>query len=76
MRDQSDADNDVNGGNIGVLYDLSKRTTLYGFASVMKNKNNAGFVFSGSAGPAPNLSGPDVNGRRLTGYQAGIVHRF
>jgi hypothetical protein len=42
----------------------------------MTNQANAGFRFSGSAGPSANLAGADVNGRHLTGLQAGIVHKF
>jgi predicted porin len=67
---------DAKGANIGAFYDLSKRTTLYGFANWLKNDDSAGFRFSGSAGPTPNLAGDDVNGRRLTGYQVGVLHRF
>jgi predicted porin len=64
------------GGNIGGLYDFSKRTTLYFFANYMKNEANAGFRFSGSAAPSANLVGNDINGRVLTGLQSGILHRF
>lgn len=42
----------------------------------MKNQDNAGFRFSGSAAPSANLVGNDINGRSLTGLQAGILHRF
>lgn len=76
IRDQSSAENDAYGGNVGAYYDLSKHTTLYGFANYMVNRNNAGFRFSGSAAPVPNLAGANVNGRRITGYQVGILHRF
>ncbi|MES2262250.1 MAG: porin [Pseudomonadota bacterium] len=76
MRDTSGGDAGARGGNIGVYYTLSKRTTLYGFASRMQNEANAGFRFSGSAGPSANLAGADINGKRLTGLQAGILHRF
>jgi predicted porin len=76
MVDTSGGDAGASGGNFGAFYDLSKRTTLYGFASYMKNDANAGFRFSGSAGPSANLTGADINGQRLTGLQAGIVHRF
>ena len=76
MRDTSGGDAGAQGGNVGAYYDLSKRTTLYGFANYMKNDANAGFRFSGSAGPSANLAGTDINGKRLTGLQAGILHRF
>lgn len=66
----------ANGGNVGAYYDLSKRTTLYGFANYMKNQANAGFRFSGSAGPSANLAGADINGKSLIGLQMGILHRF
>jgi predicted porin len=76
MLDQSGGNAGARGGNVGAFYDLSKRTTLYGFANWMKNQPNAGFRFSGSAGPSANLAGEDINGRFLTGLQAGILHRF
>jgi predicted porin len=76
MIDQSSSNAGARGGNVGAFYDLSKRTTLYGFANWMKNQPNAGFRFSGSAGPSANLAGADVNGRFMTGLQAGVLHRF
>ncbi|SNS84423.1 Outer membrane protein (porin) [Noviherbaspirillum humi] len=76
IKDQSGGNAGAKGGNVGAFYDLSKRTTLYSFLSYMQNEANAGFRFSGSAGPSANLAGADVNGRNLTGFQAGILHRF
>ena len=76
MIDSSGGNAGAHGGNFGAFYDLSKRTTLYSFANWMKNQPNAGFRFSGSAGPSANLAGADINGRFLTGFQAGILHRF
>ena len=76
MHDTSNSDGGSRGGNLGAYYDLSKRTTLYGFANYMKNQANAGFRFSGSAGPSANLAGADINGKSLVGLQAGILHRF
>jgi predicted porin len=75
--DQSNTNANTKGGNVGAYYDLSKRTTLYAFASRMQNDPGAGFRFSGSAGPSAQLTSPaDVNGHTLTGYQSGIIHRF
>jgi len=76
IRDTSGNDAGARGGNVGAFYELSKRTTLYGFASVLQNGRNGGFRFLGSAGPSVNLSGADVDGRKLTGLQIGILHRF
>jgi predicted porin len=76
MRDTTGGNAGARGGNAGAFFDLSKRTTLYGFASYMKNQANAGFRFSGSGAPSANLAGDDINGRGLTGLQAGILHRF
>ncbi|MFC3109275.1 porin [Undibacterium arcticum] len=76
IKDKSGGDAGAKGGNVGAYYDMSKRTTLYGFANYMKNDANAGFRFSGSAGPSANLAGADINGKGLTGLQAGIIHRF
>lgn len=76
IRDTSGGNAGARGGNVGAYYDLSKRTTLYGIANYMKNQSNAGFRFSGSAGPSANLAGDDINGKSLTGLQIGILHRF
>ena len=76
MIDTTGNNGGAQGGNVGAYYDLSKRTTLYGFANYMKNQSNAGFRFSGSAGPSANLAGADVNGKSLVGLQMGILHRF
>ncbi|KAF3996370.1 porin [Glaciimonas immobilis] len=76
MKDTSNSDAGAKGGNVGAYYEMSKRTTFYGFANYMKNDTNAGFRFSGSAGPTANLAGTDINGRRLVGLQAGVLHRF
>lgn len=74
--DTSNSDRGAKGGSIGAYYDLSKRTTLLASYETMSNERNAGFRPSGSAGVSPNFSGNDVNGRRIQGIQAGIVHRF
>ena len=76
MRDTSGGDAGASGYNAGAYYDLSKRTTLYGFASRLANEAHAGFRFSSSAAPSANLAGADVNGRTLAGLQLGILHRF
>lgn len=74
--DTSDSGHGAKGGSIGAYYDLSKRTTLLALVETMDNDKNAGFRPSGSAGVSPNFTGNDVNGRRINGIQAGIVHRF
>ncbi|SFV16500.1 porin [Pseudoduganella namucuonensis] len=76
VRDTTGGEAGARSANAGAYYDLSKRTLLYGFASVMKNQANAGFRFSGSAAPSANLANADVNGQRLAGLQLGILHRF
>lgn len=76
IRDTSGGAAGARGGNVGAYYDLSRRTTLYGFANRLQNERNGGFRFLSSAGPSANLGGADVNGRTLTGLQAGILHRF
>lgn len=76
IRDTSGGDAGARGASIGGFYDLSRRTLLYGIAARMENAPNAGFRFGGSGAPSANLAGDDVNGRRLTGLQAGVVHKF
>jgi len=74
--DTSGGDAGAYGGNVGAYYGLSARTTLYGFANWLHNQPNAGFRFSGSGAPTANLAGTNVNGRVITGLQAGILHKF
>jgi predicted porin len=76
MNDTSGGDAGARGANVGAYYTMSKRTSLYSFLSYLKNEANAGFRFSGSAGPSANLAGDAINGRSLTGLQLGILHRF
>jgi predicted porin len=76
LRDMSGGGAGATGCNAGAYYELSKRTTLYGFASRLANEVRAGFRFSSSAAPSANLAGADVNGRTLAGLQLGILHRF
>jgi predicted porin len=76
IHDQSGAGAGARGASAGGYYDLSRRTSLYAFAAWLKNDPAAGFRFSSSAGPSANLAGDDVNGRRLTGLQLGILHKF
>jgi predicted porin len=76
IHDTTDRASGARGGNVGAFYDLSKRTTLYGFANYMRNDDNGGFRFSGSAAPSANLAGIDINGRTLTGVQVGVLHKF
>ncbi|QOL52110.1 porin [Massilia litorea] len=76
MHDTSGGDAGARGANAGAYYAMSKRTTLYSFLSYLKNEANAGFRFSSSAAPSANLAGDAINGRRLTGLQLGILHRF
>jgi len=73
---ESGSDNKAVGGAVGLYYDLSKRTTFLAGIQRLNNRRNAGFRPSGSAGLSNNFSGADVNGRNITGYHAGMVHRF
>lgn len=74
--DTSDSGRSARGGAIGSYYDFSKRTTVYALMESMSNDSNAGFRPFGSAAVSPNFTGSDVNGRRISGAQLGIVHRF
>ena len=76
LHDTSGGGASARGFNLGGYYDLSRRSQLYAFASRFTNDRNAGFRFSGSAGPSANLAGADVNGQKLTGLQIGILHKF
>jgi predicted porin len=74
--DRSGGGAGARGASAGGYYDLSRRTSLYAFAAWLKNDPAAGFRFSSSAGPSANLAGADDNGRRLTGLQLGMLHKF
>ncbi|MFN3886739.1 MAG: porin [Aquabacterium sp.] len=76
IHDTSDAKESATGASLGAFYDLSKRTTVYGMGQVLRNDRNAGFVLAGSAAVLPNFEAADVNGKRLTAMQLGILHRF
>jgi predicted porin len=63
----TDAD-DASQFAVGYVYDLSKRTALYGTVARVNNKGNAAFaVASSPALPA---------GRDSTGYEIGLRHSF
>ena len=76
ISDKSGSGQNASGGSIGAYYALSKRTTLSALWETMRNDANAGFRPSGSAGLSPNFAGSDVNGRTISGFQVGILHRF
>ena len=60
--------NDANQFAIGYLYNLSKRTALYGTAATVKNKGSAAFAVASN----PTL----VAGQKSTGLEAGLRHSF
>jgi predicted porin len=62
---------DANQLAIGYVYNLSKRTALYGTAAYLKNKGNARFALnSSSTFAAPN------GGDKSTGAEFGLRHSF
>jgi predicted porin len=77
ISDEANTGHDASGGSVAAYYDLSKRTMVYGVAERLKNGPNAGFRVAGSAGLKSNFAAAnDVNGRTISGIQAGILHRF
>ncbi len=77
IRDTSGSGRNADGGMLGAYYALSKRTTLLAIVETLRNDADAGFRPAGSAGLSPNFAtANDVNGRRIDGVHAGIVHRF
>jgi len=62
---------------LGAFYDVWKDTHTYFMYDVVKNDAGAGFVQAASAGLSPNFSAAnDVNGRTITGVQAGVMYVF
>jgi predicted porin len=64
-------DNDATQFAVGYLYDLSKRTSLYGTVAKVNNKGRAAFVVDAN----PALANPNP-AKDSTGYELGIRHRF
>lgn len=53
---------------VGYVYPLSRRTDIYTTYSLIQNKGNADFATAGAPAGVP--------GRRSTGVQVGMTHRF
>jgi predicted porin len=69
--DLKNSSNDAQKFAIGYVYDLSKRTALYGTLAHVKNKGAASF------GATPGgLSFTQVAGKNANGYEFGIRHSF
>jgi predicted porin len=76
IRDSSGTGKNARGGSLGGFYTF-KNIKLLLLADRLANDPNAGFRPSGSAGMTKPFTAPgDVNGRAITGVQAGIVFRF
>lgn len=74
--DQKGTNADSNAFAVGYVYDLSKRTAVYGTIARMQNKNGAAMNLSG-AGGAGGIGAPvAAAGRNVTGYQVGVRHNF
>lgn len=63
--------NDASQFAVGYVYDLSKRTALYGTVAYINNKNGAAYVVDSN----PALPNPNT-GKSSTGYEIGIRHSF
>ncbi len=63
--------NDANQLAVGYVYNLSKRTAVYGTAAYLKNKGNAQFSLASSA----TLAAPSF-GQKSTGGEVGVRHSF
>ena len=61
----------------GAFYDVFKDTHTYFMYDVIQNDAGAGFTQAASAGLSPNFSAAnDVNGRKITGVQLGVMYNF
>ena len=75
--DTSGRDQGASGGSIGAYYDLSKRTMLYALADTLRNETNGSFRPAGSGGLKSNFTATtDVQGKNITGVQAGVLIKF
>lgn len=69
--DQKNSDNDANKLAVGYVYDLSKRTALYGSYAHVNNKGAATF------GATPGgLTFATPAGKNVNGYEFGVRHSF
>ena len=71
--DIKNSSDDSNALALGYVYDLSKRTAVYGTIAHMNNKNNATRNLNGTGDIGAVLVAP---GKNVNGYQVGIRHSF
>jgi predicted porin len=77
IRDTTYHAKNAHGYNVGAFYDVFKDTHTYLMYDVIKNDRGAGFTQAASAGLSPNFSDKsDVNGRKITGVQLGVMYAF
>ena len=69
--DLKDSSNEAQQLSVGYVYDLSKRTAVYGTVSFLKNKGASAVSLAGNG-----LSLGGASGENQTGYQVGIRHAF
>ena len=69
--DLKDSSNEAQQLSVGYVYDLSKRTAVYGTVSFLKNKGASAVSLAGNG-----LSLGGASGENQTGYQVGIRHSF
>jgi predicted porin len=69
------SDDDADQLAIGYVYNLSKRTAVYGTASRINNKGNSDFNETGAATGTSTAGGP-TPGKDSTGFEVGIRHFF
>ena len=73
--DLKDSGNSSNELALGYVYDLSKRTAVYGTYAHMSNKNGAARNLNG-VGASFNTNVTVTPGQNVNGYQVGIRHAF
>ena len=77
IRDITNHAKNAHGYAAGAFYDVFKDTHTYAMYDVIHNDRGAGFTQAGSAGLSPNFSAAsDVNGRKITGVQVGVMYNF
>ena len=78
--DLKNSNQDSDGLSVGYVYDLSKRTAVYGTYAYMKNKNGANRNLNAVTGSFSGLNAGNnaafVNGENVNGFQIGVRHNF
>ena len=76
IKDSANDSGSATGWSVGAYWQAFSNFTLYSLVDEMDNHSTAAFGLAGSAGLTKDVSGPNLTGRRITGFQLGGLLRF